>query len=102
MNRIALGLLLGVGFGLLSVALMVPMSFPDTRLALAGAFLDRFAIGFLTAQVGMPAPHWVRGVVVGLLVSLRSAVLTKAFVPIVVVGVIGGAICGLISGAWGR
>ncbi len=101
MNRLALGVLLGLAFGAVDVALMLPLSFPDKRSALAGAFLDRFAIGFLTAQTDMPAPFWVRGAVVGLLVSLPSAVVTKVYVPIVVVGVLGGAICGFIAGKWG-
>lgn len=101
MNRLALGVLLGLAFGAVDVALMLPLSFPDKRSALAGAFLDRFAIGFLTAQIDMAAPFWVRGVVVGLLVSLPSAVVTKVYLPIVVVGVVGGAICGFIAGKWG-
>jgi hypothetical protein len=47
MNRIFLGLICGLAFGVLDAVLMLPLSFPDKRLALAGAFLDRFAIGFL-------------------------------------------------------
>ena len=101
MNRLVLGVLLGLGFGALDVALMLPLSFPDKRTALAAAFLDRFAIGFLSAQVSLPLPHWAVGAVVGLLVSLPSAVVTKAYVPILVVGLVGGAICGLIVGKWG-
>jgi hypothetical protein len=100
MNRLALGVLLGLGFGAVDVALMLPMSFPDKRTALAAAFLDRFAIGFLSAQVTMPFPYWASGAIVGLLVSLPSALVTKAYLPIVVLGLVGGAICGLISGKW--
>jgi hypothetical protein len=100
MNRLLLGALLGLAFGLLDVALMVPLSFPDKRTALLGAFLDRFAIGFLTAQVGMPFPHLLRGALVGLLVSMPSAVITKAYAPILVLGVVGGAICGFVAGKW--
>lgn len=101
MNRLALGVLLGLAFGAVDVALMLPMSFPDKRTALTAAFLDRFAIGFLAAHVTMPFPYWVRGAIVGLLVSLPSAVVTKAYLPIIVLGLIGGVICGLISGKWG-
>jgi hypothetical protein len=100
MNRLALGLLLGVVFGAIAVGLMLPLSFPDKRTALLGAFLDRFAIGFLVAQTEMPVAWWVRGALVGLLVSLPSAVVTKAHVPITVVGVLGGAVCGIAAGAW--
>ena len=101
MNRLALGVLLGLAFGALDVALMLPLSFPDKRTALVAAFLDRFAIGFLSAQVGLPFPPWARGAAVGLLVSLPSAVVTKTYVPILVVGVVGGALCGLVAARWG-
>lgn len=101
MNRLAMGALLGVVFGAIDVALMLPLTFPDKRTALLGAFLDRFAIGFLVAQTSMPIPFWARGALVGLLVSLPSAVVTKAYVPILVVGVIGGAACGWAAGRWG-
>jgi hypothetical protein len=101
MNRLVLGVLLGLGFGAVDVALMLPMTFPDKRTALAAAFLDRFAIGFLSAQIGMPVPHWTGGAIVGLLVSLPSAIVTKVYVPIVAIGLVGGAICGLIAGRWG-
>ena len=38
-----LGLIAGVVFGALDVALMLPMSFPDKTAALLGAFTSRFA-----------------------------------------------------------
>jgi ABC-type antimicrobial peptide transport system permease subunit len=101
MNRLVMGVLLGLGFGAVDVALMLPLSFPDKRTALAAAFLDRFAIGFLSSQASMPLPHWAGGAVIGLLVSLPSAVVTKVYLPIVVVGLVGGAICGFIAGKWG-
>jgi hypothetical protein len=101
MNRLLLGILIGLGFGALDVVLMLPMSFPDKRAALAAAFLDRFAIGFLAAQVRMPFPSWAAGAIVGLLVSLPSAVVTKAYTPIIMLGIIGGAICGLVAHKWG-
>ncbi len=54
-------MLCGLAFGLLDVALMLPMSFPDKRAAIAGAFVDRFAIGFLICVIDLPLPgmgHW--------------------------------------------
>ena len=81
MNRITLGVLCGLGFGLLDAALMLPMSFPDKRVAILGAFLDRFAIGFLICVVDLPPLGWASGLIVALLVSLPSAVVTKAYAP---------------------
>ena len=100
MNRLTFGVIDGVAFGALSVALMVPLSFPDKRAALIGAFVNRFAIGFLTPLVTLPMPAWLKGVVIGLLLSLPDAVITKAFAPIVIIGCIGGAIIGWASGKW--
>lgn len=102
MNRITLGIVCGLAFGLLDAALMLPMSFPDKRVAIAGAFLDRFAIGFLICAVDLPLPGWIAGLIVALLISLPSAVVTKAYAPILATGVIGGIIIGIIRAKFGR
>ena len=65
---------------------MLPMEFPDKRRALLDAFLSRFAIGFLIPLVKMPIPMWAVGAVVGLLISLPDAVITKAYAPILGTG----------------
>ena len=93
-----LGLMAGLVFGALDVALMLPMDFPDKKTALAGAFLSRFAIGFLIPLVKLPMPPWAIGAIVGLLVSLPDAVITKAYVPILATGVVGGMIVGWAAG----
>ena len=102
MPRIYLGLICGVAFGLLSSGLMLPMSFPDKNAALLGAFINRFAIGFLICVVDLPWPGWLVGIAVGLLLSLPDAIITKAFVPITVMGAIGGGIIGFIATKFGR
>lgn len=94
MNPVIFGLIAGLVFGLADVALMLPMEFADKRAALLGAFLSRFAIGFLIPLVKMPLPPVAIGALVGLLISLPDAVITKAYAPIVATGVIGGAIIG--------
>ena len=97
MSAIAFGIVAGLAFGALSVGLMLPMSFPDKTAALLGAFTDRFAIGFLVPLVSLPAPSWARGALVGLLVSLPSAIISKAYVPILIIGAVGGAVIGWLS-----
>ena len=92
------GLLAGVGFGTVAVGLMLPMDFTDKPTALQAAFLSRFAIGFLIPFCKLPLPPAAIGVVIGLLVSLPDAVVTKAYAPILVVGVLGGALIGWLSG----
>lgn len=46
----------------------------------------------------MPLPSWAIGGIVGLLVSLPDAVITKAYVPIIATGVVGGIIIGWAGG----
>jgi hypothetical protein len=102
MSRIALGLICGLGFGLLDVLLMIPMSFPDKTVAMTGAFFDRFAIGFLICIVDLPIPGWATGLVVALLVSLPSAIVTKAYAPILGMGAVGGIIIGILKAKFGH
>jgi hypothetical protein len=98
MNPILLSILCGLAFGALAVVLMLPMPFPDKRTALLGAFASRFAIGFLIPLVMLPIPGFAKGALVGLLVSLPDAIVTKAYAPILIVGTLGGAIIGWLAG----
>jgi len=61
MSRILLGTICGLIFGALSAASMIPLSFPDKTAALAGAFLNRFAIGFVIAAASLPVPRGLKG-----------------------------------------
>ena len=96
MSHIAFGLLSGLAFGALAVGLMLPLQFPDKRAALTAALLDRFAIGFVVSVVDLSWPRWVVGLFVGLLLSAPSAVITKAWGPILGFGAVGGLLIGLI------
>jgi hypothetical protein len=100
MDRTLFGVVSGLIFGAVAVALMIPMSFPDKRAALAAAFTSRFAIGLLASTVQLPMPPWARGLVVGFLVSLPDALIVKAYVPILIIGSIGGLLIGLAAGKW--
>ena len=95
------GLLSGVAFGCVSVALMLPMEFPDKRGALLGAFLNRFGIGLVIGCVKLPWPVWAIGLLFGLLLSLPDAVITKAYAPILVLGSLGGLLIGGFIHGWG-
>lgn len=100
MSRVPLGVLLGLVIGAVDVVLMLPMSFPDKRAALLGAFCARFALGFFAATVRLPMSPILTGILVGILTSLPDAIITKATVPIMVTGVVFGAIAGWIVGRW--
>jgi len=98
MSPVVLGVVGGLAFGTVDVLLMLPMPFPDRRTALTAAFASRFAIGFLIPLCKLPLPWFVSGALVGLLISIPDAVITKAYVPILVGGVAGGALLGWIAG----
>ena len=95
-----LGSICGVIFGVLVVVMMLPMEFPDKTAALLGAFLNRFGVGFVIGASKLPLAGWVTGVVFGLLLSLPDAIITKAYIPIIVLGVLGGAIIGFVVERW--
>ena len=98
MNGIVFGIIAGLIFGAIDVALMIPMTFSDKKTAMLAAFASRFAIGFLIGVTRMPLPGWARGALIGLLVSVPDAIVTKAYAPILASGVIGGAIIGAFAG----
>ncbi len=99
MTRLELGLACGVAFGAVAVATMLPMRFPDKRAALAAAFVDRFAIGLVVVLAPLPLPAWLSGAAWGLLLSAPSAIVTRAWAPILGLGTLGGLVCGVIA-AW--
>ena len=101
MDHVTLGILLGLAAGGVAVALMIPMTFPDKRTAFIAAFVSRFSIGFLTANTILPTHPIAAGAVIGLLISVPDALITKAYVPILVIGTILGALCGAAVWYWG-
>ncbi|HZE72199.1 MAG TPA: hypothetical protein VE135_22045 [Pyrinomonadaceae bacterium] len=102
MSRLIIGAISGLVYGALSAASMIPLTFEDKIAALTGAFLNRFAIGFVIGAARLPLPGWATGLVFGILLSLPDAIITKAYVPILVLGAIGGLIIGVIVTKWGR
>ncbi|HYR75105.1 MAG TPA: hypothetical protein VEM96_04615 [Pyrinomonadaceae bacterium] len=102
MSRLLLGAICGVVYGVLSAASMIPLEFSDKKAALAGAFLNRFSIGFVIGAARLPLPGWASGLVFGLLLSLADAIITKVYVPIILLGAVGGAIIGAIVSKWGH
>lgn len=102
MSRLALGAVCGLVYGVLSAASMIPLSFPDKRAALLGAFINRFSIGFVIGAIALPWPGWLSGLLIGILLSLADAVITKAYAPILIFGAIGGTVIGWVVQRFGR
>lgn len=102
MNKLTVGILSGLVFGVLDILMMIPLSFPDKEAAILGAFINRFAIGFFIGTTNLPLPAWAQGALIGLLISLPDAIITKAYAPILGIGVFGGIIIGLVVRKFGN
>jgi hypothetical protein len=101
MNRLVLGILLGVAFGVIDVVMTLFGDHPDRTIAmLLQAFFSRFAIGFLSACVALPMHPALAGALVGVLISLPDAFALHSYVGIIGTGLIFGALGGWAAKAW--
>ena len=96
MRSVHLGVVCGLVFGAVSAASMLPLQFPDKRAALLGAFFNRFAIGLVIGFMQPGTIGWATGLLMGFLLSLPDAIITKAYAPILIIGGAGGAMIGWI------
>jgi hypothetical protein len=101
MNKLLLGVIAGLIYAILDVLIMIPLDLEDKRTAMAGAFVNRFAIGLVIGAAELPLPSWLIGLIFGSLLSLPDAIITKAWGPILGIGIIGGVVIGLVVGQWG-
>jgi hypothetical protein len=102
MNRIVLGILCGIAFGVIDVLMIVFGNHPDrTTGMLLQAFSSRFAIGLLAANVSLRVHPALAGAIVGLLISLPDAFALKSYAGILGTGLSFGAIAGWAASAWG-
>ncbi len=97
MNSILLGIILGLVFGALDIVPMFRMTLPDKRAAITGAFINRFAIGLLIPTSLPGIDPIIRGLLLGVLLSLPDAIITKVYAPILGIGAIGGLVVGVIT-----
>ena len=94
MSHIIIGIICGIAFGIVSVGTMIPIKMEDKKRAMLAAFLHRFGIGFVICNVSIPWPGWIIGLVFGMILSVPDAIITKSYLPIIVLGTIGGTIIG--------
>lgn len=100
MDQVTKALMAGFVFGLVAVGAMLPMDFGSKSKkgeAMLAAFIERFSIGFIIPLVALPIPHYVTGLLLGLLFSLPSSIITKTYIPILVMGALGGVVIGFLS-----
>jgi hypothetical protein len=95
MTNIYKGLIAGLIFGVVSIIPMCFMTFENKTKAMTASFISRFAIGFIIFNLELPIRNWVKGALVGLVLSLPDAIVTYQYTPILGLGIIGGIVCGL-------
>lgn len=97
MSNITKGIIAGIIFGIVSIIPMFFMSFESKSRAMAASFISRFAIGFIIFNLPLPIPGWTKGALVGVVLSLPDAIVTKQYGPIIGLGLIGGIVCGILA-----
>ncbi|OGF33659.1 hypothetical protein A2223_00095 [Candidatus Falkowbacteria bacterium RIFOXYA2_FULL_35_8] len=100
MNKISLGLICGLVFGVLDVLIMIPLKFENTRKkyeAMSSAFLERFMTGFIIPNIDLGIHPAITGGLLGLGFSVPTAIITRAYIPIIGTGVVGGVIVGMVK-----
>ena len=100
MSHPLFGVIAGLVFGALTVGLMARMAFADKTAALSAAFVERFAIGVVIGCVELPWPGCLVGLCFGLLLSIPSAIITKSYIPILIMGSLGGVLIGGFIHGW--
>jgi len=102
MSRILLGIICGLVFGTIDVLVMIPLKYENNRKrneAMSSAFVERFMIGFLIPNVSLGIHPALVGLLLGAGLSVPSAIITRAYAPIIGIGIIGSVIIGLITNA---
>ncbi len=100
MGSITLGIICGLVFGIIDVLIMIPMKVEDRRKkveAMAGAFIERFMLGFIIPNINIGLHPVTTGALLGLGLSLPTALIVRVYAPIVGIGVAGGIIIGFIT-----
>ena len=100
MRSIILGIICGLAFGIIDVLIMLPLKVEDKRKrkeALVAAFIERFMLGFIIPNVNVYLHPIATGAILGFGFSIPTAIIVRAYAPIVGIGVVGGAIVGLVT-----
>jgi hypothetical protein len=97
MTYIDKGIIAGISFGIVSIVPMLFMKFENKQSAIIASFISRFSIGFIIFNLNIPGAGWLKGILIGLVLSIPDALVTKQYKPIIGLGVIGGLVCGLFA-----
>jgi hypothetical protein len=100
MDKVIFGLVCGLAFGILDVLIMIPLKFENRRKrteAMAGAFIERFMLGLIIPNMGWKLNPVAAGALLGIGFSLPASIITRAYAPIIAIGLTGGGIIGWLT-----
>ena len=86
-------------FGTIDALVMIPLKYENSRKkieAMSAAFIERFMIGFLIPNVNLGIHQALTGLLLGTGLSLPSAIITRAYAPIIGIGAVGGLMIGFV------
>jgi len=92
----------GLVFGIIDVLVMIPLKYENNRKrieAMIAAFIERFMVGFLIPNVDLGIHPALTGLLLGIGLSVPSAIITRVYAPIIGIGIVGSVIIGLVTGA---
>jgi hypothetical protein len=102
MNRMVIGILCGILFGLIDVLMTAFGKHPGVSTTMfLQAFTSRFAIGLLAATIALPVHPVLAGAIVGALISLPDAFGLNSYVGVLGTGILFGALTGWAASVWG-
>lgn len=100
MDPILLGIFCGLGFGIFDILIMIPLQYENRRKmteAMSAAFIERFMLGLLIPTTTLGVHPVITGAFLGLTLSVPAAIITRTYIPIISIGIIGGLIIGYIT-----
>lgn len=97
MSTIKLGIIAGLVYGAIEVLMLFVVNVPNIAVIAIAAFVTRFTIGLLIPNTNLRVPYWLQGLIIGILVSIPGALLSRNYVPTMSTGIIGGLIIGAVT-----
>jgi tetrahydromethanopterin S-methyltransferase subunit F len=100
MSKILFGFICGLVFGIIDVIVMIPLKFEDKRKrieAMSSAFIERFMLGFIIPNIDIGLNPAIAGGLLGIGLSLPASIITRAYIPINAIGLVGGIAIGVIT-----
>ena len=97
MNKTKFAIYAGLIFGIIDIIPMYFIDFSGKEVAILCAFINRFSIGFIIPLLNLNLSGWLKGLIIGILLSVPDALITGSYAPILLSGILGGLIIGIIT-----